>query len=93
MAFKLVHARYDEESKRAYVELRDSDDDGGEMIATAVFSFRTRARLSKREIEQDVVRKAKYLFTEAAIGICNASEPLTHGETRKGGMPHRSHYL
>lgn len=58
MVFRLVHPRYDGESKRAYVELRDADDDGGEMLATAVFSFRTKARRSKREIEQDVVRNA-----------------------------------
>src|SRR5262245_18776259 len=30
MAFKLVHAKYDRESERAYVELRDEDDDGGD---------------------------------------------------------------
>jgi hypothetical protein len=61
MAFRLVHARYDRETERAYVELRDLDDDGGEMLATAIFSYRTMARLSKREIEQDVVRKAPHL--------------------------------
>ncbi|MGA7544638.1 MAG: hypothetical protein WBW08_02245 [Methyloceanibacter sp.] len=65
MAFRLVHVRYDEETKRAYVELRDADNNGGEMLATAVFSFRTRARLSKREIEQDVIRKAKYFKIHA----------------------------
>jgi hypothetical protein len=37
MAFKLVHARYDDKSKRVYVELRDADDDGGEMLASAAF--------------------------------------------------------
>ena len=41
MAFRLVHARYDRETERAYVELRDLDDDGGEMLATAIFSYRT----------------------------------------------------
>ena len=39
MAFKLVHARYDDKSKRVYVELRDADDDGGEMLASAAFRF------------------------------------------------------
>src|SRR5262245_26385520 len=47
MAFKLVHAKYDRESDRAYVELRDEDDDGGEIEILAV-SFRTTARLSKQ---------------------------------------------
>jgi hypothetical protein len=41
MAFKLVHAKYDRESERAYVELRDGDDDGGEILAVTIFSFRT----------------------------------------------------
>ena len=66
MAFRLVHARYDRETERAYVELRDADDDGGEMLATAIFSFRTTARLSKTQIEQDFVRKARHIFRRAA---------------------------
>jgi hypothetical protein len=66
MAFRLVHARYDRETERAYVELRDADDDGGEMLATAIFSFRTTARLSKLQIEQDLVRKARHIFRRAA---------------------------
>jgi len=35
MAFRLVHAKYDRDTGRAYVELRDVDDDGGDAIATA----------------------------------------------------------
>ena len=58
MAFKLVHAKYDRESERAYVELRDEDDDGGEILAVTIFSFRTTAGLSKQQIEQDIVRKS-----------------------------------
>jgi len=57
MAFKLVHAKYDRETDRAYVELRDEDDDGGEILAVTIFSFRTTARLSKQQIEQDIVRQ------------------------------------
>jgi hypothetical protein len=35
------------------VELRDADDDGGEIIATAIFSYRrTSNKLSKQEIAQ-----------------------------------------
>ena len=49
MAFTLAQARYDRKTKRAYVELRDADDDGGEMLATAIFSFRTKGSLSNRE--------------------------------------------
>jgi hypothetical protein len=47
MAFRLVHARYDRETERAYVELRDADDDGGEIVATAILSYRMVANLSK----------------------------------------------
>ena len=55
MAFRLVHARYDRQTQRAYVELRDADDDGGEMLASAIFSFRTCAGLTDRQIEQEIV--------------------------------------
>jgi hypothetical protein len=34
--------------ERAYVELREDDDDGGEMLAVVVFSFRTKSRLSSK---------------------------------------------
>jgi hypothetical protein len=64
MAFKLV--KYDRESERAYVELRDEDDDGGEILAVTIFSFRTTARLSKQQIEQDIVRKARHILKRAA---------------------------
>ena len=50
MAFKLVHAKYDRETERAYVELRDEDDDGGDVLVVAIFSYRTTARISKAQI-------------------------------------------
>ena len=77
-----MHARYEEQSKRAYVELRDADDDGGEMLATAVFSFRTKARLSKREIDQDVERKARYLFGKAALDLTTETEDGARANSR-----------
>ena len=40
MTFRLVHAHFERNSKRAYVELRENDEDGGEMIVAAIFSFR-----------------------------------------------------
>jgi uncharacterized protein YuzE len=64
MAFRLVHAKYDPDTNRAYVELRDADD-GGEAIATAIFSFRTTSNLTKRRIEQEVLRKARDIFKRA----------------------------
>jgi hypothetical protein len=39
VAFRLVHAKYDRETRRAYVELRDADDDGGEILASAISLF------------------------------------------------------
>ena len=39
MNFTLIRAEYDEETERAYVELRAPDDDGGESIVTAIFSY------------------------------------------------------
>ena len=69
MAFKLVHAKYDRETERAYVELRDEDDDGGDVLVVAILSYRTTARLSKAQIEQDIVRKARHMMKRAAVAI------------------------
>jgi len=63
----LVRAEYDQDTERAYVELRARDDDGGDLIATAIFSFRTKAKLSKQEIKQDIIRKARHLLKRASV--------------------------
>jgi len=67
MVFRLVRAEYDREIERAYVELRAPDGDGGEAITTAISSFRTTGALSKRQIEEDIVRKARHLLRRAAV--------------------------
>jgi uncharacterized protein YuzE len=67
MLFRLVNAEYDPSSERAYVELRAKDDDGGEIIATAIFSFRAKSKLSKPAIKQEIVRKARYALKRAAL--------------------------
>ena len=67
-----MHAQYDRETQRAYVELRDVDDDGGEILTVAVFSFRTTTRLPRRQIEEEIVRKARHIFRKAALGLDEA---------------------
>jgi hypothetical protein len=67
MDFRLVRADYDRETERAYVELCAPDGDGGEAITTAIFSFRTTGALSKRQIEEDIVRKARHLLRRAPV--------------------------
>jgi hypothetical protein len=69
VAFRLVHAQYDRETQRAYVELRDMNDDGGEILTVAVFSYRTATRLPRRQIEEEIVRKARHIFKKAALGL------------------------
>jgi len=69
MAFRLVQTKYDRETERAYVELRDDDEDGGEMLAVAIFPLRTTAKLSKQQMEQDVLRKARYILKRAAAAV------------------------
>ena len=69
MVFKLVHAKYDRETERAYVELRDDDKDGGEALVVAIFSYRTTSRVSRAQIEQDIVRKARHLLKRAGTTI------------------------
>ena len=67
MAFRLAQAKSDSHTQRAYVELRDDDDDGGEIIAVAIFSFRTTENLTKRRIEQEIVRKARHILRKAGL--------------------------
>ena len=69
MAFRLVQTQYDRHAERGYVELRDDDEDGGEMIVVALFSYRTTASLSKQQIEQDIERKARHMLKRAAAGL------------------------
>lgn len=38
----------------------------------AVFSYRTTARLPRKQIEQEIVRKARHLFKKAATGLDEA---------------------
>ena len=67
MNFTLIRAEYDEQTERAYVELRAPDDDGGESIVAAIFSYRTTATYSKHERKQDIVRKARYMLKRGAL--------------------------
>jgi hypothetical protein len=65
MEFSLTRAAYEPGTERAYVEFRARDGDG-DIIATAIFSFRTTATLSKRQIEQEIVRRARHILKQAA---------------------------
>jgi hypothetical protein len=65
MNFILIRAEWDQETQRAYVELRARDDDGGESIATAIFSYRSTSDISKHELKQDIVCKARHMFKRA----------------------------
>jgi hypothetical protein len=67
MAFKLAQAKYDAHTQRAYVELRDDDEDGGDIIAVTIFSYRTTENLTKRQIEQEIVRKARHILRKAGL--------------------------
>ena len=51
----------------AYVELRAPDDDGGESIVTAIFSYRATTTYSKQELKQDMIRKARHMFRRAGV--------------------------
>ena len=69
MAFTLKNAQFDKLTQRAYVELRERDADGGEVILVALFSYRSKAIYSKRELEQDLARKARHMLKRAAIDV------------------------
>ena len=69
MAFRLVHAQYECNSQRAYVELREQDADGGELIVTAIFTYRRTSSISKRALEQDLATKARHMMKRASVGL------------------------
>ena len=67
MTFRLNQAQYDNHTKRAYVELRRPDGDGGDQLVVAVFTFHTRERLSKQRIREEVVRKARHVLKRSSV--------------------------
>ena len=58
--FRLVNAEYD------YVEFRANDGDGSEIVIATILSFRSKSKLSKQEIKQEIVRKARHALKRAA---------------------------
>jgi hypothetical protein len=66
MTFVLLRAEYDRGKERAYVEFREPDGDGGDAIATTIFSYRTRDKLTKKQVHEEIVRKARHLLKTAA---------------------------
>ena len=66
MLFRLVNAEYDPDTQRAYVEFRANDDDGGEIITAAIFTYSSKVRLSKPQIRTEIVRKARHALKRAA---------------------------
>ena len=67
MLFRLVNAEYDRHTERGYVEFRANDDDGGEIVIATTLSFRSKSKLSKQEIKQEIVRKARHALKRAAV--------------------------
>ena len=67
MLFQLVNADYDRHTERGYVEFRGNDGDGGEIVIATILSFRSKSKLSKQEIKQEIVRKARYALKRAAV--------------------------
>jgi hypothetical protein len=66
MNFAMQRVDYDPHRGRAYVEFREPDGDGGDAIATTIFSYRTRDKLTKKQVHEEIVRKARHLLRRAA---------------------------
>ena len=66
MLFRLVNTNYDRHTERGYVEFRGNDGDGGEIVIATILSFRSKSKLSKQEIQREIVRKARYALKRAA---------------------------
>ena len=69
MAFTLVDASYDAEARRAYVLLRDTDEDGEEMVVSVTFAYWTFMPLPFGQIQKEIARKAGMILTQAGSGL------------------------
>ena len=67
MNFVMQRVEYNPAKERAYVEFRGPDEDGGEAITVALFSYRTTEQLSKKQLHAEIVRKARYLLKRSAV--------------------------
>jgi hypothetical protein len=67
MNFVMKRVEYDRHKERAYVEFRGPDEDGGDAITVALFSYRTAERLSKKQVQEEIVRKACHQLKSAAL--------------------------
>ena len=90
MTFRLVHSKFERNSKRAYVELREDDADGGEMIVAAIFTFRRTSILTKRALEQEIATKARHLMRRASVGLDIEGGPRPKKRARVGTALHAS---
>jgi hypothetical protein len=59
------------------VEFRAPDGDGGDAIATAIFSYKTTDRLTKKQVHEEVVRKARHLLKRASA-VRNWARTMPH---------------
>jgi hypothetical protein len=58
----MQRVEYDRHSGRAYVEFREPDGDGGDAITVTVLSYRTWDKLTKKQAQEEIVRKARHLL-------------------------------
>ena len=68
MTFRLVHTEYDKKTQRAYIELRETDADGSEIIAVTIFSYKRQSIVTK-PLEQDLAIKARDAMRRASVGL------------------------
>jgi hypothetical protein len=66
MKFRRVHSQYNRVEGRAYIEARAPDTYGGEIVVSAMFSYRPTSDLTDKRIEQEIKRQAHYALKAAA---------------------------
>ena len=79
MTFRLIHARCDRKTKRAYVEFRD-ETIGGDVILVAIFPFRRTTILTKGVLEQELAMKARRYIGKASTIVRDPSYMPTMAE-------------
>ena len=66
MKFRRVHSQLDRTNGRAYIEARAPDTYGGEIVVSAIFSYRPPSNLTDKRIEEEIKRQAHYALKAAA---------------------------
>jgi hypothetical protein len=69
MAFELADISYDAQARRAYVTLRETDEDGEEIVASITFAHQPPTPLPFAQIQKEIARKTGQILLQAGVEL------------------------